>query len=200
MANIQIFNSPEFGDIRATDRNGQKWYSSADVCRACGIANSRDAVSRLDEDKKITLSFDKPNPNAGIPHKLTFVSQAGLCFILMRSNQPVAWTFYLWITCAEPISCWELAERYLPLINVESCDKYEKVTPLLTVADVAKIFHTTPAGIYMRLCRTRQWKDDFPLPLTAKNRRCFWREQQIYQYLDKCERQITSTLSQQEPD
>jgi len=41
MTDIQIFESPEFGNMRVIDQNGQEWFCAADVCRACGIDNSR---------------------------------------------------------------------------------------------------------------------------------------------------------------
>lgn len=31
MANIQIFTSPEFGDIRTVDQNGEPWFVGKDV-------------------------------------------------------------------------------------------------------------------------------------------------------------------------
>ena len=98
MTAIQIFESPEFGNMRITDRNGQEWYCSADVCRACGIANPSQAISRLDEDEKITLTFNEGNPRAGIPHSLTFVSEAGLYALILTSTKPEAKTFKRWIT------------------------------------------------------------------------------------------------------
>jgi len=73
MTSILIFNSPEFGDIRVTNQSGQEWYCSADVCRACGIANSRDAVSRLDEDEKMRVS---EIPTSSGRQEMTFVSEA----------------------------------------------------------------------------------------------------------------------------
>lgn len=36
MANIQIFTSPEFGDIRTVDQNGEPWFVGKDVAAALG--------------------------------------------------------------------------------------------------------------------------------------------------------------------
>jgi prophage antirepressor-like protein len=104
MTAIQIFESPDFGNMRVTDRNGQEWYCSADVCRACGIANSRDAVSRLDEDERITLEFptvgnsDGRENTGNLRTKITFVSEPGLYSLILTSNKPEAKAFKRWIT------------------------------------------------------------------------------------------------------
>ena len=95
MTNIQIFQNSEFGDMRITDQNGQEWYCAADVCRACGIANSRDAVSRLDEDEKRRVS-EIPTPSG--KQEMTFVSEAGLYALVLTSTKPEAKAFKRWIT------------------------------------------------------------------------------------------------------
>lgn len=42
MNEIQIFNSPQFGEIRtATDDNNEPLFCAADVCKALGYANPR---------------------------------------------------------------------------------------------------------------------------------------------------------------
>ena len=104
MTAIQIFQNPEFGDMRVTDQNGQEWYCSADVCRASGIDNSRDAVSRLDEDERITLEFptvgnsDGRENTGNLRTKITFVSEAGLYALILTSNKPEAKAFKRWLT------------------------------------------------------------------------------------------------------
>lgn len=49
---IQVFNSPEFGDVRTFIIDGDPWFVASDVCRALEIGNPRMAVGRLDEDEK----------------------------------------------------------------------------------------------------------------------------------------------------
>jgi len=95
MSNVQVFDSPEFGQVRVNDQNGQEWYCASDVCRACGIINSRDAVSRLDDDEKTRVS-GIPTPSG--QQEMTFVSEAGLYALVLTSNKPEAKSFKRWIT------------------------------------------------------------------------------------------------------
>ena len=43
---LQIFNNPQFGDIRVVIENEQPLFSANDVCKSLGYSNPRDAVNR----------------------------------------------------------------------------------------------------------------------------------------------------------
>lgn len=56
MNNIQVFNNPEFGDIRTVEIDGEVWFVGKDVAAALGYGNGKslaNAVSNhvLEEDK-----------------------------------------------------------------------------------------------------------------------------------------------------
>ena len=55
---LKIFENPEFGKVRALEQDGEPWFVAADVCRYLEIKNSRDALSRLDDDEKGVVSTD----------------------------------------------------------------------------------------------------------------------------------------------
>jgi prophage antirepressor-like protein len=46
MNEIQLFDDPEFGEIRTKEINGEPWFSATDVARALGYTNPRDAIVR----------------------------------------------------------------------------------------------------------------------------------------------------------
>lgn len=46
MNELQIFNSDEFGEIRTVEIDGKPYFVGADVAKALGYNNPRDAVSR----------------------------------------------------------------------------------------------------------------------------------------------------------
>lgn len=47
MADIQIFNNPQFGEVRvATTENGEPLFCAKDVAKALGYTDTADAVSR----------------------------------------------------------------------------------------------------------------------------------------------------------
>ena len=60
MKEMQIFNNPAFGEIRAVELDGAPWFAAADVCRALDIQNHKDAVKRLDEDEKSGVVLTDP--------------------------------------------------------------------------------------------------------------------------------------------
>ena len=54
MNELQIFNNPEFGDIRTVELDGEPWFVGKDVASALGYSNTKDALSRYvdDEDRR----------------------------------------------------------------------------------------------------------------------------------------------------
>lgn len=91
---IQIFKNPDFGAVRTLSLNGEPWFVAADVCKALGIANSRDAVSRLDGDEKGVALTDTP----GGAQDVVTVNEPGLYTLVLSSRKPEAKTFKRWIT------------------------------------------------------------------------------------------------------
>ncbi len=53
MNDLKIFNSEEFGEIRAVSIDGEPWFVGKDVAIALGYSNPRDAINKHvdDEDK-----------------------------------------------------------------------------------------------------------------------------------------------------
>ena len=51
----KFFEHEQFGEIRFIQQNGELWFVAVDLCRALDIKNSRDAVSNLDDDEKMTV-------------------------------------------------------------------------------------------------------------------------------------------------
>lgn len=94
MSELKAFNNEQFGEIRTIDRDGQPWFVAADVCRALEIANSRDAVSRLDDDEKGVVSTD----TLGGMQEMSIVNEPGLYALVLGSRKPEARAFKRWIT------------------------------------------------------------------------------------------------------
>lgn len=94
MNDLKVFQNERFGAVRTVMREGQPWFVAADVCRALEIANSRDAISRLDEDEKGVASTDTP----GGRQVVTIVNEPGLFVLVLGSRKPEAKEFRRWIT------------------------------------------------------------------------------------------------------
>lgn len=53
MNNLQIFDSPDFGQIRTIQQNGEPWFVGKDVADILGYQNgSRDVNRHVDEDDR----------------------------------------------------------------------------------------------------------------------------------------------------
>ena len=91
---MQLFSSAEFGSIRAISRDGEPWFVAKDVCTALGVANSRDALARLDDDEKGVGLTD----TLGGAQEMTIINEPGLYTLVLSSRKPEARAFKRWIT------------------------------------------------------------------------------------------------------
>ena len=92
--NLIAFNNPDFGEVRTLNIDNEPWFVAADVCKALSIANSRDAVARLDDDEKGVALTD----TLGGVQNLTTVNEPGLYTLVLGSRKPEAKAFKRWIT------------------------------------------------------------------------------------------------------
>ena len=91
---LQIFNY-ESDEVRTiVNEQGEIWFAAADVCKILDIANSRDAVSRLDEDERGTVITDTP----GGPQGMSYINESGLYELIFTSRKPEAKAFKRWVT------------------------------------------------------------------------------------------------------
>lgn len=96
MNNLQLFNNPDFGEIRALELDGQPWFVGKDVAQALGYSNTRDALERHidDEDKNTVVN---PDGNRGNPN-MTIINESGLYSLVLSSKLPGAKQFKRWVT------------------------------------------------------------------------------------------------------
>ncbi len=80
--------------IRVIMRGDEPWFVTADVCSALTIANSRDAVSKLDDDEKGVANTDTPGGN----QELSIINESGLYSLILTSRKPEAKKFKKWVT------------------------------------------------------------------------------------------------------
>jgi len=95
MSNLQIFKNEQFGEIRIIQKDGEPWFVARDICKALEISNSRDAISRLDDDEKNTVVIT--DGNRGNPN-MTIVSESGVYALVFTSRKPEAKQFKRWVT------------------------------------------------------------------------------------------------------
>ena len=90
---MQLFADKGF-KIRVIMRLGDPWFVAKDACDCLDLANSRDAVSRLDDDEKGVGKAD----TLGGSQDMMLISESGLYTLIMRSNKPEAKVFRKWVT------------------------------------------------------------------------------------------------------
>lgn len=92
---LQVFNFTENVSIRTImSEDGCPWFVAADVCTALEIVNSRQAVSRLDEDEKGVTT----NDTLGGKQTMATINESGLYSLILTSRKPEAKKFKKWVT------------------------------------------------------------------------------------------------------
>lgn len=98
MNNLQLFNNPDFGEIRALELDGQPWFVGKDVARALGYGEGKSLANAVanhvdDEDKGVTEMM-----TPGGTQKMTIINESGLYSLVLSSKLPGAKQFKRWVT------------------------------------------------------------------------------------------------------
>lgn len=97
---IQDFNF-DGQPVRIVTRDGEPWFVAADVCRVLDIGNPSQAVSRLDDDEKHTLTTNEGGNIKGLGSfgaMPVVINESGLYALVLTSRKPEAKRFKRWIT------------------------------------------------------------------------------------------------------
>lgn len=133
MNDLRIFNSPEFGEIRTIEINGEPWFVGKDVADILGYQNgSRDINRHVDED-------DRQNYQNGTfesPRGMTVINESGLYSLILSSNMPSAKKFKHWVT-SEVLPSIRKTGSYRS--NREGIPLKEQVESLQAVADMLRM-------------------------------------------------------------
>lgn len=99
MNELRVFENSEFGRVRTIDQNGEPWFVAADVCRALDVGNPSQALTKLDEDEKMTLTSNESHSGQrGGAQSFNVVNEPGLYSLVLGSRKPEAKAFKRWIT------------------------------------------------------------------------------------------------------
>ncbi len=95
MNELQIFQNPDFGEVRTTVIDGEPWFVGKDVADILGYRNgSRDINRHVDEE-------DRQNYQNGTfesPRGMTIINESGLYSLVLSSKLPTAKKFKRWVT------------------------------------------------------------------------------------------------------
>lgn len=90
---IQVFNNPDFGEVRTMEENGVVLFCGADVARALGYSNSCKALA--DHCKGVTKCY---TPTESGVQEMSFIPESDLYRLVFRSKLPTAKKFTDWVT------------------------------------------------------------------------------------------------------
>lgn len=164
MGNIQVFNHPQFGDIRTTGTPDNPEFCAIDLCRALGYKNGRDALAKHVDDPDVAkrdmgvVTGKKADGTDAVQMvSASFVNESGMYSLVLGSTLPQAKQFKRWITSevlpsirktgsysVEQLSRKQLAlmvvqaeeeKERLALENKQQADQLEEQKPKVTFAD-----------------------------------------------------------------
>lgn len=93
MNNIKEFQFENL-PLNVIDKAGEPWFIAKEVCEILEISKYRDAVSRLDDDERVSVKVD----TLGGEQDMIAISESGLYTLIIRSNKPNARKFRKWVT------------------------------------------------------------------------------------------------------
>lgn len=95
MSELQIFNNPDFGDIRIVERNGEPWFVGKDIAQALGYRNTKDALARhVDDEDKGGSQITTPSG----AQEMTIINESGVYSLIFSSKLEKAQQFKRWVT------------------------------------------------------------------------------------------------------
>lgn len=96
MNDIQIFNNPEFGEIRTVNINNEPWFVGKDIAQILGYAKPLNALAmHIDEDDSLKQGL---TDGLGRKQETIFINESGLYSLVLSSKLPTAKKFKRWVT------------------------------------------------------------------------------------------------------
>ena len=112
---LQIFNNPEFGEIRTTVIDGEPWFVGKDITATLGYQNASKALAdHVDDDDKLNNETLVSLGQRGG----WLINESGLYSLVLSSKLPTAKKFKRWVT-----------SEVLPTIRKTGSYSIPKVTP-----------------------------------------------------------------------
>lgn len=93
MNKLQIFNNPDFGEVRTLEENGKVLFCGSDVAKALGYAVPRKAL--FDHCKGV---LKRNIPTSGGIQEMSFIPESDLYRLVFSSKLPNAERFTDWVT------------------------------------------------------------------------------------------------------
>ena len=93
MNDIQIFNNPDFGEVRTLEENGAVLFCGSDVAKALGYSRPNDAIAQ-----HCRATVKRSTPISGKIQDINFIPESDLYRLVFSSKLPTAEKFTDWVT------------------------------------------------------------------------------------------------------
>lgn len=91
MNSIQIFNNPEFGEVRTVIIDGEPWFVGKDVALSLGYSDTADALRRhIDIEDKLTRGIT----DSGQSRQMIIINESGVYSLIFGSTLSNAKNFF----------------------------------------------------------------------------------------------------------
>jgi len=162
---LQIFNNPDFGNIRAIEIDGKPFFVGRDIAIALGYANPSEALQDhvpdkfkciinaktfqgMASQKETSKSLFSENTMGGV-QRLTFITEAGVYKLIFRSKLPNAEKFSDWV-CDEVLPSIRKTGSYSVSDTIRAA--YDTViTDFERGKEIAKLAYTARGAMRQRL-------------------------------------------------
>ncbi len=96
MQDLQIFENPEFGEIRALEIDNEPWFVGKDVATALGYERGTKAVQdHVDSEDRYAVPIQD---SVGRMQNTPVINESGLYSLILSSKLPTAKKFKRWVT------------------------------------------------------------------------------------------------------
>lgn len=97
MNQLQIFNNPEFGQVRVIVKNNEPWFVGKDVAEVLKYQNTNKAINDHVDEDDLTKCYPIKD-SLGREQQTTLVNESGLYSLVLGSKLPTAKKFKHWVT------------------------------------------------------------------------------------------------------
>lgn len=113
----EIFNHPEFGNLRCIEIDGEPWFVGKDVATALGYKDTSDALKKhVESEDKLTRRF----ADSGQNRQMWIINESGLYSLILSSKLESAKRFKRWVT-SEVLPCIRKTGGYIVPQNAKYC-------------------------------------------------------------------------------
>jgi prophage antirepressor-like protein len=95
---LQIFNNPEFGEIRVLSIGGEPWFIAKEISDTLGYTQSNNMIKRLEPEDISNPSKMEDLIIEGIRKDQTIINESGLYAAILGSQIQKAKPFKKWVT------------------------------------------------------------------------------------------------------